>query len=219
MRTRRGARHVLGILLTATVAVGACGPASTATESPASSAPVVVESPTSSAAASTQPVESSPVPSAAGAIVVDATLLGALPASIDGVALEPDPTTAAQIAADPQLADAASAIAVALAIRPGTSAGDDLAIASVIRLRPGVFRDAWFETWRASYDQSACAVAGGVKGAPSPITIAGRQVFVGTCAGDAQTYHVRLAGPNLIVSVTAAGKAHFGELVMAGLSE
>ncbi len=95
---------------------------------------------------------------------------------------------------------------MALAIRPGTSStGDDLAIASVIRLRPGVFSDAWFQTWRADYDESACEVAGGVKGSPAQVSIAGRTVYVGTCAGDARTYHVHLADPTLIVSITAAG--------------
>ena len=157
--------------------------------------------------------------SAGPGLVVDASLLRVLPARIDGVALEPDPATAAQIAADPTLAGSARAIAVALAIRPGTSSGDDLAIVSVIRLRPGVFSDAWFVTWRTTYDASACEVAGGVKGAPSQVSIAGRTVFVGTCAGDAQTYHVHLADPTLIVSITATGAGHFGELVAAGLSE
>jgi hypothetical protein len=152
-------------------------------------------------------------------IVVDAGLLRVLPRAIDGVALDPDPATAAQIAADPSLAGSAQALAVALAIRPGTSAGDDLAIASVIRLREGVFSDAWFETWRSTYDKGACDVAGGIDGTPKQVTIAGRTVFIGTCAGDAQTYHVHLADPTLIVSITAAGPGHFGELVMAGLAE
>ncbi len=142
-----------------------------------------------------------------------------LPSRIDGVALEPDPTTATQIATDPTVAESAQAIAVALAIRPGTSSGDDLAIVSVIRLRPGVFSDAWFADWRATYDQGACDVAGGVEGAPSQASIAGRTVFIGTCAGDARTYHVHLADPTLIVSITAAGAGGFGELVAAGLAE
>jgi hypothetical protein len=150
---------------------------------------------------------------------VDGDLLHVLPSRIDGVPLEPDPTTAAQIAGDPSLAGLAQAIAVALAIRPGTSSGDDLAIVSIIRLQPGIFSDAWFETWRSTYDESACEVAGGVTGSPTQKSIAGRTVFVGTCAGDAQTYHVHLRDPVLIVSITAAGPGRFGELVVAGLAE
>ena len=158
--------------------------------------------------------------SALPSLTVDAGLLHVLPAQIDGVALEPDPTTAAQIAGDPTLAGSAQAIAVALAISPGTSSsGDDLAIVSVIRLRPNVFSDAWWAAWRTTYDQGACEVAGGVRSDPTQVSIGGRTVYVGTCAGDAQTYHVHLADPTLIVSITAAGARHFGELVMAGLAE
>lgn len=143
-----------------------------------------------------------------------------LPAAIDGVALEPDAATAAQIAGDPSLAGSAQAIAVALAISPGTSSsGDDLAIVSVIRLRPGVFSDAWYQAWRATYDEGACEVAGGVSGSPSQVSIAGRTAYVGTCAGDARTYHVHLADPTVIVSITAAGGRRFGELVVAALAE
>jgi hypothetical protein len=108
---------------------------------------------------------------------------------------------------------------VALVISPGTSAGDDLAIVSVIRLRPGVFDEAWFRTWRTTYDAAACEVAGGLAGQPSEVEIGGRTAYVGTCAGDAHTYHVHLAAPTLIVSVTAAGERKFGELVVAGLAE
>jgi hypothetical protein len=191
------------------------------------SSAVTTSAPVASASPSVPATGERPLPAASGAtagsagagLSVDASLLSVLPARIDGVALEPDPTTAAEIAADPTLAGSAQAIAVALAIRPGTSSGDDLAIVSVIRLRPGVFSDDWFATWRTTYDQSACDVAGGVKGAPSQVSIAGRTVFSGTCAGDAQTYHVHLADSSLIVSITAAGPGHFGELVVAGLSE
>jgi len=223
VRTPLGAVRLAG-LLAALVTVGGCGSTATAlaTGIPGASASPAVERPTPGSGTG-QP--SSPVATASASglassgLRVDAGLLRVLPAAIDGVALEPDPVTAAQIAADPTLAGTAEAIAVALAIRPGTSSGDDLAIVSVIRLRPGVFSDAWFATWRATYDESACEVAGGVKGAPTQVSIAGRAVFVGSCAGDAQTYHVHLPDPTLLVSITAAGPGHFGELVVAGLTE
>jgi hypothetical protein len=153
-------------------------------------------------------------------LTVDGILLTVLPRQVDGVVLEPDPTTASDIAADPSLAASAEAIAVALAISPGTSSsGDDLAIVSVIRLRPGVFSEAWFANWRGTYDQSACDVAGGIRAPSTPTTIAGRSVFVGACAGDGGTYHIHLADPILIVSITAAGPRRFGELVIAGLAQ
>jgi hypothetical protein len=216
--TGHGVVRLVGLLLPLVVAVG-CG--SSVPSTPATSASTAAAEPSETATGKgSPPVATATTPGSAGpGLSVDASLLRVLPARIDGVALEPDPTTAAGIAADPTLAGSAQAIAVALAIRPGTSSGDDLAIVSVIRLRPGVFSDAWFATWRTTYDQSACDVAGGVKGAPSQVSIAGRTVFTGTCAGDAQTYHVHLADPSLIVSITAAGPGRFGVLVVAGLSE
>ena len=131
----------------------------------------------------------------------------------------PDPTTASQIASDASLAGFAEAIAVALAVSAGSSAGDDLAIVSVLRLRPGVFSDPWFRAYRVSYDAAACQVPGGVQGQPTEMMIGSRTAFVGTCAGDAHTYHVHLANPTLIVSITAGGPRSFGELVVAGLAE
>ena len=220
MTTGQVVVRLAGPLLLLVVAVG-CGSSAPTPRTPAIASSTPAAQPSETARGEGSPAvatASTPAPAGPG-LSVDASLLRVLPARIDGVALEPDPTTAAGIAADPTLAGSAQAIAVALAIRPGTSSGDDLAIVSVIRLRPGVFSDAWFVTWRTTYDQSACDVAGGVKGAPTQVSIAGRTVFIGTCAGDAQTYHVHLADPGLIVSITAAGPHRFGELVVAGLSE
>ena len=108
---------------------------------------------------------------------------------------------------------------MALAVSSGTSSGDDLAIVSVLRLRPGVFSELWFRVYRDSYDAASCQVAGGVQGQPSEVKIGARTAYVGTCVGDAHTYHVQLADPTLIVSVTSAGPRGFGELVVAGLAE
>jgi hypothetical protein len=205
-------------MLPLVLAAGGCGASQATLGSPSAVPPSVTASTPAPA----------PAPTASGVaassfaqpgLLVDARLLDVLPAEIDGVALEPDPTTAAEIASDSTLAGFAESIAVALAISPGTSAGDDLAIVSVIRLRPGVFDEAWFRTWRATYDAAACEVAGGLAGQPSEVEIGGRTAYVGTCAGDAHTYHVHLAAPTLIVSVTAAGERKFGELVVAGLAE
>lgn len=222
MSARREVGRLVALLLPVMVAAGGCGPGSSVPgNAAASTVPAVSPSGTAGAGGPPSAGPSSDAAAASGAgLTVDAGLLRVLPTEVDGVALEPDPATAAQIAADPSLAGSAQAIAVALAIRPGTSSsGDDLAIASVVRLRQGVFSDAWFRTWRANYDDSACEVAGGVTGSPSQVSIAGRTVYVGTCAGDARTYHVHLADPALIVSITAAGAGRFGELVVAGLAE
>jgi hypothetical protein len=214
VRPRRDLTRLAILVLPVVLAAGGCA-AGQAT--PGSGSAVPPSTPASTPAPTASGVAASS--STLTGLLVDARLLEVLPAEIDGVALEPDPTTAADIASDPTLAGFAESIAVALAISPGTSAGDDLAIVSVIRLRPGVFGDAWFRSWRATYDEAACEVAGGVLGQPSEVEIGGRTAYVGTCTGDAHTYHVHLADPTLIVSVTAAGSRGFGDLVVAGLAE
>jgi hypothetical protein len=150
-------------------------------------------------------------------VIVDPGLLEVLPAQIDGVALEPDPTTAAQVASDHLLADSALSIAVALAIGPGSAGSDDLAVASVIRLRPDVFDEAFYQEWRDTYNEAACEVADGVQ-SDTQTEIGGRTTYGGTCVGGAQTYHVYLEDQGFIVSITATGERRFGELILAGLA-
>jgi hypothetical protein len=182
--------------------------------------PRAIASPTpvSSAAASTESTPSSP-PGPPGDVAVDLALLEHLPASVDGVTVEPDPATSAQVASDPSLSDSASGLAVALAIAAGSSVADDLAIVSVVRLRPGIFDEGFFRSWRDSYDEAACDAAGGVSGR-AEAQIGGRTTFIGTCAGGAHTYHVRLESDDaIIVSVTAVGERRLGEQVVAGLTE
>ena len=148
---------------------------------------------------------------------MDPALLGHLPASVLGFALAPDPATAATVAADPTLAANAEAIAMAIVVAPGGSNGDDLAVASVVKLRPGVDNPIFREIFRAAYDRVACEQAGGVAGSQST-TIAGRDVLVGSCTGGATTYHVHLAD-GLLVSVTSLGSRKLGEQIVADLQE
>ncbi len=129
----------------------------------------------------------------------------------------PSPETAAGLTSDLELGASASAIAVGIALGPGDSAGDDLAVASVVRLRPDVFSKAFFADWRASYDAAACAPAGGVSSHRQEV-IAGRTVEVTGCVQDATIYHVHLANDRL-VSITSAGPRKFGQLILAGLRE
>ena len=111
-----------------------------------------------------------------------------------------------------------SAIAVALAIEPRASAGDDLAVVSVVQLRPGAYDDAWFRSWRDTYDAAACEAAGGVQGNAEAV-IAEHDTFIGTCAQGAFTYHVHLEDPDRLVSITSVGDRRLGEQVVAGLGE
>jgi hypothetical protein len=215
-----------GALAAAIAAVTACGP--TPPSPSPSPLPSASGSPTPSLAGPSATATPSPVaptpsatigtpPSLPAGMTVDPGLLEVLPAVIDGVTLQPDPDTAARIASDPLLAESALSIAVALAAAPDASGGDDLAVASVIRLRPDVFDEAFYQEWRDTYDEAACEVADGVE-TQDETEIAGRQVYVATCGGGAMTYHTYLLDQNFIVSVTASGPAQFGELIMAGLA-
>ena len=175
--------------------------------------------PTPTATPASTPTAAAPSPAgspASDAAVVDSTLLRHLPASVDGFALAPDPTTAASVAADPTLAANAEAIAMAIVVAPGSN-GDELAVSSVVRLRPGVDNPIFREIFRAAYDRVACEQAGGTAGSEAT-TIAGRDVLVGSCKGGATTYHVHLAD-GLLVSVTSLGPRKLGEQVVAQLRE
>jgi hypothetical protein len=149
-------------------------------------------------------------------VIVDPGLLEVLPTQVDGVTLVPDPTTAAGVAGDPLLAASALSIAMALVVAPGPSDSEDLAVASVVRLRPDVFDDAFYQDWRDTYNEAACEVAGGIQ-SEVEARIGGRATFVGACTGGAQTYHAYLEDQGFIVSITTTGPRRFGELILANL--
>jgi len=151
-------------------------------------------------------------------MTVDLGLLEVLPTQIDGVTLEPDATAAAGIGSDPLLAESALSIAVALAVAASASGSEDLAVASVIRLRPDVFDAAFYQEWRDAYNEAACEVADGVE-SETEAEVGGRQIYTATCVGGAQTYHAYLEDQGFLVSITATGERRFGELILAGLAE
>lgn len=218
----RGSR--LALLLAAGLAVGAaaCGPtqpttsaSSMASSSASASAPSSASSPAT--ASLPAPAASSTVgspPALPAGVTVDPGLLEVLPAQIDGVTLEPDPTTALEVASDLLLAESALSIAVALAVAPASFGSEDLAVASVIRLRPDVFDVAFYQEWRDTYNEAACEVAGGVEG-EAETEIGGRATYVGTCVGGAQTYHTYLGEQGFIISITATGERRYGERILA----
>ena len=200
------------------IGFGACGGATDVTSPPSAT----VSPPTPTGAASPTVVASPEAPSASasasaassGAVVVDLTLLDHLPATVDGLPVESDAETSASIASSPSLASDASAIAIARVV---SADSDDLAIVSIVRLRASPFDEASYLEWRATYDRAACEPAGGLA-ATDEQQIAGRQVFVGACNGGAQTYHIALT-EDILVSITAIGERHLGELLVAGLRE
>ena len=153
------------------------------------------------------------VPGASPAVPVDPTLLSILPATVGGQPISEVQDVEVNLATDPSLVVNAAGLAVALGI--DLSAGE-FAYVAVIQLKPLVFSNAFYLSWRQSYDEGACSQSNGLK-STSTTTIAGRPVFVGTCAGGATTYHVHLAAPDRLVSITSVGTSQYGALVLAGL--
>lgn len=196
---------VLGAAVLVGVVAAACAP----TAPPPFGVPIAPSGLPSSSVAT--PDSSSP------AVGVDGSLLAILPRTVDDAVMTPDAETAAGIAADvsldPSLATDLDALAVAL------YAGQaDYAVVTITRLRQGPFGEDYFRDWRDSFDEAVCSQAGGVDGnAEAPI--GGRRTYIGTCAGGVRTYHVRLTGPDRIVSLQAFGEARYGELILAGLTE
>ncbi len=211
------------VLLIAMVGCLACGDGSQPIVPPSPTGPEPTAAAPTAAAPSPEPspdvgassaASDAASPASSGGVVVDLALLDHLPATVDGLPVEPDAETSASIAASPGLASDASAIAIARAVSATT---EDLAIASVVRLRAGPFSAASYEVWRTTYDRAACEPAGGVA-ATDERQIAGRHVFVGACNGGAQTYHVAL-GEDVLVSITAIGSRQLGDLLVAALRE
>ena len=142
--TRRASAAILAIAVV--LASAGCAPTVPATATASTRPPTL-----SSAPATVAPVALPSGSSASSALVaVDRALLALLPVDIGGQALQPDDVTAAEIAATGDLARDIEAIAVGLYIQPGASSADDLAIVNVVRLRPGLFDDGWFQIGRAS---------------------------------------------------------------------
>lgn len=159
----------------------------------------------------------SPASSAsAPSVLVDPALLDILPDEVGGVPILPDAENASGIAADPTLAADVEALALALAVDQAAGA-ENLAIVNVVRLRPAVLGEAFFRQWRDSYDEAACAPAGGVTG-NAEAEIDSRQVFIGSCSGGAFTYHA-IHGENVIVSITSVGERRLGEAIMGSLED
>jgi hypothetical protein len=203
--TGRGVVALTVIALLAALAAG-CG-----------SGPVISSAvPVAPATGSLTPPATAERPSPGAAAQVDPGLLTFVPSAVDGVPLTFDQETSGSIAADPSVASDAASLAVALAVVPGASAADDLAIVSVVRLRDSTRDEAWFRDWRDTYDEAACGPAGGVIG-NAEAELGGGTVYIGSCRGGVRTYHTRVEGAGIVVSVTALGSRRLGEKVMAGI--
>ena len=184
---------------------------------PASPSPVSSAAPGSSFAgtpiATTAVGQPTPGPEGSGLLAVDETLLRYLPAAIGSIAMAFSAEATQAVLRDAVLAQNATALAYGIAVDSTTN---DLVVAAVVKLRPGVFNDAFYRSWRTTYDRAACAQAGGVAGT-AETTIGGRRVDIGTCNGGAHTYHVYLELPGIMISATSVGAKRFGEQLVGSL--
>jgi len=173
-----------------------------------------------SASPPASPVTASPAGSGA-AVTVDQSLLSFIPITGHGLIQTIEPETTLQVARDPDLVANATGLMIASYIPDPTLAsaapGEDIAVVSVVRLRDPSADDTWFRGWRESYDDAACANAGGVA-RNSQTDIAARTVFIGACRGGSFTYHTRLDDGAVVVSITSIGDLHLGETVMERLT-
>jgi hypothetical protein len=217
-----GARALAAIVLAVvSVVVSACGssgPTARVLPDPIASASAAAPGSPATLPAPTSALGESP---ASGDVLVDQSLLSFIPINGHGLLQSIDPDTTAQVAQDPDLRANASALMIATYTAVPTSASaaptDDIAVVSVIRLRDPSAGDDWFRAWRDSYDNAACANAGGVT-RNSQTDVGTHTVFVGACAGGSFTYHTRLADGAIVVSITSVGSLRLGETIMERLA-
>jgi hypothetical protein len=198
--------------------VAACGSSPGPTRSPAAVGSAAAPSPSlvTSPPTGASPSASIPTQSVLG-VEVDPGLLAFVPGGGNGLDFTFDPDTTATVAADASLAGDLVGLAVGLYRVSGSAADDpNFAIVNVAHLRDASVGEAWFRDWRDTYDAAACAQAGGIQG-HAQSEIGGRTVYIGSCAGGALTYHVRMGQGAIVVSLTSFGPMRLGEKVVKAI--
>ncbi len=216
----RDRRLLAAAAAAAALALAGCGGPGSSGSSPttgeASRSPAIASVPVGSGATG----GATPAPATAGggspgssapAVPIDPALLEVLPPTVAGLPITPSSDPAG--ADDPGLIDTVDRMAQAIVVDPAT---DGFAFISVIAPQPGVFDEAFYRSWRDTFDDGACSQAGGV-GGHAEAQIGGRTTYIGHCTGGVTTYHVRLEDRDLIVSVSSLGETRLGEQVLAAL--
>ena len=213
---------------TAIVAVAllaACGPTSPSLTGSAaglatpgsSSLPAAASAGSPSATTASPGASATAIPSGSTIAVADPSLLRVVKADAIGLTLTFDAETTATEVADPSLDRNVGALATGIVAAGDSTNPTDLVIVNVIRLRDPSVDAAWFRGWRDSYDEAACARAGGVA-RHAESTIGGNDVFIGSCTGGAFTYHTRSQDGGLVVSLTSVGPGRLGERLLDHLT-
>ncbi|MEO5965691.1 MAG: hypothetical protein ABIR11_09525 [Candidatus Limnocylindrales bacterium] len=141
----------------------------------------------------------------------DDLLLAILPPDIDGVPVTVEEASFAEAVKDPAFAANVASAAFAIVV-----SGEDLTSGVVAKLEPGVYGDGFFRDWRDSYDEGACAQAGGVAG-NAQAELDGRTVYIASCGGGLRVYHAYVKERGIIVSLFSVGERRFGEQLMSDL--
>ena len=204
---------VAAVLATLALVVAACGPAPVGTTTPPVASPATTPSPTpGSTPDRTDAPGSSATPESPGSgVTEDASLLAVIPADVDGVAVQQETLAFADAASDPSFVANVEAAAFFVAVD-----ASDLASGVVARLRPGVFSDGFFRDWRDSYNEGACAQAGGVAG-NAEAELGGRTAYITSCAGGLLAYHAYVDERGVIVSLISVGERRLGEQLVDGI--
>ena len=210
---RRRVGGLFTVLLVATAACGGTGPtpipATSPSAAPASTAP-------STAAPATTPDASAPGSASAsaspgGAAVRDDSLLSILPPDVEGAPVTVEDASFDEAARDPAFVEHVARAAFAVVTTP-----TDLASGVVAQLRPGTLDDTFLADWRETYNEGACAQAGGVS-TNAETSLDGRTVYIATCGGGLTVYHAAIPERDVIVSLFSIGEGRFGEQLMRDL--
>lgn len=198
-------------------ALATAAPATAAPASPAASSPAASTTRAATPAPAGSPGDANatkpPLGSTAPPVAIDDSLAALLPATVDGLPVTRATETETAAKGSAVLGAQASGFAAAQVI---SGEGSDLAIVSVIRLKPATDAAGFFRDYRPSYDTAACGPAGGVS-STEVRTIGGRTVQATLCAEGATAYHVLLDDGRIIVSVLEAGTKGYGTTLLEGL--
>jgi hypothetical protein len=208
---RRRVGGLAGAALVIAAGCGATGPTPIHPPEPSTAPAGVAASATPTGAPATPSQPSPSTAPDAGTPVRDDSLLAILPPDVDGAPVTVEEASFDEAAGDPAFAEHVARAAFAVVTTP-----TDLASGVVAQLRPGLLDDTFLADWRETYNEGACAQAGGVA-TNAETELGGRTVYITTCGGGLTVYHAALPERDVIVSLFSIGEGRFGEQLIRDL--